>query len=399
MASPSSIRSSNPAHAADDKLFSTKLDHGHGRPAPRLRISHASFDVESRAADRRQEVTLSCSRPARRSAAVRSSNAQHPHDFFMELAAEYAHPLTGNTIGYIYAAPFGDPSLGPVRLSAPRLRIRDPAGGGQPSRAGLDAYRRKRAHHRRAKVACFGYAFSGFHGREPDEKTMGHRHRQDRFVGLRASHSIRRRTGPHRYRPATSKHPEAAEPGDVQRTTASVAYSNATALGQWDTSLNLRSQQQKAKGHDGSSWLAESVLQFAGRNYITGRARGRWTRTSCFAEQNVPPAIEKGLFRVKALTLRLFARIFSPRERGHRRSRRKRDALCVYRTKSKPYYGQQSALAVLLRQTSRRPAQVRTARIRCEDDHAREIKLDQESAKRSPRSLARRRFSPSRCAA
>src|SRR4051812_20278839 len=41
-------------------------------------------------------------------------DTQHPHDFFMEVAAEYAHPLGADTIGYIYAAPFGDPSLGPV---------------------------------------------------------------------------------------------------------------------------------------------------------------------------------------------------------------------------------------------------------------------------------------------
>src|SRR5439155_7064906 len=41
-------------------------------------------------------------------------DAQHPHDFFMEVAAEYAHPLTARTVGYIYVAPMGDPSLGPV---------------------------------------------------------------------------------------------------------------------------------------------------------------------------------------------------------------------------------------------------------------------------------------------
>ncbi|HEX3107787.1 MAG TPA: hypothetical protein VHU41_01755, partial [Thermoanaerobaculia bacterium] len=41
-------------------------------------------------------------------------DAQHPHDFFMELAAEYARPLTAGTIGYVYAAPVGDPALGPV---------------------------------------------------------------------------------------------------------------------------------------------------------------------------------------------------------------------------------------------------------------------------------------------
>ncbi|MGH9420532.1 MAG: hypothetical protein ACRD3J_11195, partial [Thermoanaerobaculia bacterium] len=41
-------------------------------------------------------------------------DGQHPHDFFMELAAEYAHPLAAGTIGYVYVAPVGDPALGPV---------------------------------------------------------------------------------------------------------------------------------------------------------------------------------------------------------------------------------------------------------------------------------------------
>ncbi|HEV2720985.1 MAG TPA: hypothetical protein VG323_13265, partial [Thermoanaerobaculia bacterium] len=41
-------------------------------------------------------------------------DAQHPHDFFMELAAEYARPLTQSTVAYLYAAPVGDPALGPV---------------------------------------------------------------------------------------------------------------------------------------------------------------------------------------------------------------------------------------------------------------------------------------------
>src|SRR5579859_2618540 len=38
---------------------------------------------------------------------------QHAHDFFMELAAEWAINVDV-TIGYIYAAPVGDPALGPV---------------------------------------------------------------------------------------------------------------------------------------------------------------------------------------------------------------------------------------------------------------------------------------------
>lgn len=47
---------------------------------------------------------------------------QHPHDLFMELAAEYKHALTDRTAVQLYAAIAGEPALGPVafphRLSA-----------------------------------------------------------------------------------------------------------------------------------------------------------------------------------------------------------------------------------------------------------------------------------------
>lgn len=39
---------------------------------------------------------------------------QHPHDLFMELAAEYQRPLTDNVALQLYAAPAGEPALGPV---------------------------------------------------------------------------------------------------------------------------------------------------------------------------------------------------------------------------------------------------------------------------------------------
>lgn len=95
-------------------------------------------------------------------------DAQHPHDFFMELAAEYAHALTANTIGYIYAAPHGDPALGPVayphRASAAEL-----------PQATLSHHVQDSTHIAGSVVTLgaqtgrVGYAFSGFHGREPDE--------------------------------------------------------------------------------------------------------------------------------------------------------------------------------------------------------------------------------------
>lgn len=47
---------------------------------------------------------------------------QHPHDFFMELAARYRHAFSERNVGFIYVAPAGEPALGPAafphRLSA-----------------------------------------------------------------------------------------------------------------------------------------------------------------------------------------------------------------------------------------------------------------------------------------
>ncbi len=49
-------------------------------------------------------------------------NRQHPHDLLMELAVAYSAPLTEKTVFSVYAAPMGEPALGPTafphRLSA-----------------------------------------------------------------------------------------------------------------------------------------------------------------------------------------------------------------------------------------------------------------------------------------
>ncbi|HEY4639949.1 MAG TPA: hypothetical protein VII75_01275 [Thermoanaerobaculia bacterium] len=226
-------------------------------------------------------------------------DAQHPHDFFMELAAEYAHPLTDHTIGYIYAAPFGDPSLGPVayphRASASEI-----------PQAALGHHTQDSTHIAGsvltigAQSGMFGYAFSGFHGQEPDEN------RWDIDTGKIDSWAARVTFDPTpnwsaQLSTGHLKHPEAAEPGDIQRTTASIAYSKSLMMGQWDTSL-IFGHNKKSEGHDGSAWLAESVLQFGGVNYVSGRAE-IVDKDELFADQNVPLAISNGAFRVRALTL------------------------------------------------------------------------------------------------
>jgi len=222
-------------------------------------------------------------------------DAQHPHDFFMELAAEYAHPITTNTIGYIYVAPFGDPALGPVayphRASASEI-----------PQATLGHHVQDSTHIDGSVVTVgaqsgmFGYAVSGFHGQEPDEN------RWDIDTGKIDSWSARVTLDPTANWSAQIssghlKHPEAAEPGDIQRTTASISYS----IGTLNTSL-IFGQNKKSIGHATKSWLAESVLQFGERNYVTGRAEVV-DKDELFADQNVPAAIANGSFRINALTL------------------------------------------------------------------------------------------------
>jgi hypothetical protein len=222
-------------------------------------------------------------------------DAQHSHDFFMEIAAEYAHPLTKNTIGYIYVAPFGDPALGPVayphRASASEI-----------PQATLGHHVQDSTHIAGsvitlgAQSGMFGYAVSGFHGREPDEN------RWDIDTGKIDSWSARVSFDPTpnwsaQISTGHLKHPEAAEPGDIQRTTASVAYSVGTLF----TSV-IFGRNKKSVGHSTSSWLAESVLQFGERNHVTGRAEVV-DKDELFAGQNVPAAIANASFRINALTL------------------------------------------------------------------------------------------------
>src|SRR5947209_11779360 len=95
-------------------------------------------------------------------------DAQHPHDFSNALAAEYAHELPGNAIGYVYAAPVGDPALGsvafPHRASASEI-----------PQAPLSHHVQDSTHIAASVLTLggqrgmFGVAVSGFHGREPDE--------------------------------------------------------------------------------------------------------------------------------------------------------------------------------------------------------------------------------------
>jgi hypothetical protein len=95
-------------------------------------------------------------------------DGQHPHDFLMELAALYDLPITHNTLLSFYAAPVGDPAIGPTAYPHRQSASEDPI-------AAL-GHHQEDSTHIAFNVITGGLTYrwarielSGFHGGEPDE--------------------------------------------------------------------------------------------------------------------------------------------------------------------------------------------------------------------------------------
>jgi hypothetical protein len=196
-------------------------------------------------------------------------DGQHPHNFFMELAIEYTHSLGPKTKLTLYGAPIGDPALGPVayphRVSAAEL-----------PQATLAHHLQDSTHISYDVVTAgvtsgiFGIEVSGFHGAEPGE---------NRWIisqGAIDSYSARFTVTPNanwagQFSAGRVTHPEALEPGDQVRTTASVTYNRPYKGGNWASSLIWGRVHKTDGGANLNGYGLESVAQFLERNYVTGR--------------------------------------------------------------------------------------------------------------------------------
>src|SRR5688572_29823899 len=148
---------------------------------------------------------------------------QHPHDFWMELGALYEQAVTADLGLFLYAAPSGEPALGPVAFMHRPSAFDDPA-------APLGHHWQDATHITFGVVTAgvFGRRWkaeiSAFNGREPDEERWGY----DR-VRLN-SYSGRVTVSPHSRLNMTLGYgkledPEILHPGeDVQRVAASLLY-------------------------------------------------------------------------------------------------------------------------------------------------------------------------------
>ncbi len=198
------------------------------------------------------------------------ADGQHPHNFFMEIAGLYDLKLGDKTLLSVYAAPVGDPAIGPTAYPHRVSASEDPVGS--------LGHHQQDSTHIAYDVLTLGLTrsiarieASGFHGREPDES------RWTIYQGSIDSWSTRLTLQPGQswsgqLSYARIASPEALFPTENQaRTTASVMYNRPLWNGNWaSTALWGRTRSLADNGKE-NSYLLESLLRFKTANYA-------WTR-------------------------------------------------------------------------------------------------------------------------
>lgn len=229
-------------------------------------------------------------------------DAQHPHDFVMSLGAQYARPLSENTMLQLYYAPVGDPALGPVayphRASAAEIPQAPIGHHWEDSTHIANDVATVALKYRRVRLEG-----SGFYGREPGEN------RWDLDWGPMNSYAGRISVFPAKnwmlqVSAGRLTHPEALQPGDVVRSTASLEYTRPMGYGNaWSTSLIWGRNHETFTGRNLNAYLAETVYPMRRKNFLTARAE--WVdKDELFADD---PALEAQLARTAGSTFRVQA--------------------------------------------------------------------------------------------
>ena len=198
-------------------------------------------------------------------------DAQHPHDLFMELSGSYTMPVGEHATWFAYVGFPGEPALGPTAFMHRWSASENPS-------APLSHHLQDSSH------ISFGVLTSGFtyrwfklegsvfNGREPGEN------RYNFEFNPWNSRSVRLSFAPNsnwsmQWSYGLLRNPEALEPGDVRRMTASIHYNKPFARGNWANSFIWG---RNHENHDNeifklNGYTAESTLNFLDRNYLYTR--------------------------------------------------------------------------------------------------------------------------------
>lgn len=231
------------------------------------------------------------------------ADGQHPHNFVMEIAALYDLKLGQRGLLSFYAAPTGDPALGPTAYPHRASASEDPVGA--------LGHHQEDSTHIAADVVTVGATYgiarieaSGFHGREPGEN------RWNMPQGGIDSWSTRFTLQPGKnwsaqYSYGRIASPEALFPAENQeRMTASVMYNRPLTDGNWSNTFVWGRTRSLPGDEIFDSYLGESLLRFRSRNYV-------WTRIEnversnelLLGENPLPPGfVELPIGRVQAYT-------------------------------------------------------------------------------------------------
>jgi hypothetical protein len=218
---------------------------------------------------------------------------QHPHNVFSELSAYYLRPLTESVRWFVYGGPAAEPALGPVtyihRNSASELPAA-PLG-----------HHLQDSTHTSFGVITSGVIFphfkiegSAFNGREPNEQ------RWSIQLNPLDSWSVRGTVAPTpnwtaQYSYGLLLHPEAAEPGDERRETASIEYVRNFEEGSWASTVVWGRKQKIPSNTILNSYLFESTVNFRSRNYAFTRLE-LVDKDELFPEAATHPAYRIGAY-------------------------------------------------------------------------------------------------------
>ncbi len=209
-------------------------------------------------------------------------DGQHPHDFFMEVAALYDWKTSERSLLSLYIAPVGDPAIGPTAYPHRMSASEDPI-------AALGHHQQDSTHIAfNVLTAGFTYRWlrfeeSGFHGAEPTEarwhcEPSSNGHAVDSYSSRITFVPSANWSAQYSWAHITS--PEALYPGEDQsRQTASVKVNRPLGheIGAGLRSSNLSTTvlwgrtRSLADNSKENSYLAEALWKFASTNYL-------WTR-------------------------------------------------------------------------------------------------------------------------
>jgi len=231
-------------------------------------------------------------------------DGQHPHNLFMEIAALYDLKLGSRGLLSFYAAPVGDPAIGPLAYAHRASAAEDPL-------ATLGHHQEDSTHIADDVVtAGLAYRFarveaSGFHGREPGENRWTiSQGKIDSWSARLTLQPGKNWSGQYSYGRIASI--EGLFPNEDQmRMSASIMYNRPLHDGNWANSLLWGRTRSVQDGSKFNSYAFESTARLRTRNYVWVRIENADRSSELLLGQNPLPAnfVERPVGRVQAYTV------------------------------------------------------------------------------------------------